>query len=407
MGELAGEREPAPVLTYRALFAQPEFRALWTSTALSTVAATMSSLALATLVHRETGSALLTAVAMFGPSMAQVLGATTLMSAADASPPRRALTVVGALTAVSLGLQTISALGTTTRLLLVLGAAYVISVGSGVRWGLLSEVVPTESFPLARSTMNVAVGAFQIVGFATSGVLLSSLTAPQVFLLATVVAAAAVPVLRFGIAERPPRRTARASLRETWQGNRELLAHRHTRTLVLALCLPNGLVVGCEALFVPYAGEQAGWLLAAGAVGMMTGDLVVGRFLTATARRRTSTPLRLLLAAPFLAFALTPDIPLAVLLVAVATVGYAGSLTQQEWLVALTPPALRGQGLGLESSVRMTLQGVCAVLAGGLADVVPVGTAMAALGTASLAVSLALTPALRRAADAATPSRVT
>jgi MFS family permease len=406
VGGTAGARDRSLVPTYRALFAQPEFRALWTSTALSTVAATMSSLALATLVHRATGSALLTAVAMFGPSVAQVLGATTLMSAADASPPRRSLTVVGALTTLSLALQTIPDLGTTTRLLLVLAAAYVLSVGSGVRWGLLSEVVPTESFPLARSTMNVAVGAFQIVGFATSGLLLSTLTAPQVFLLATLVAAAAVPVLRFGIAERPARRAARASLRETWRGNRELLAHRHTRTLVLALCLPNGLVVGCEALFVPYAGDRAGWLLAAGAVGMMTGDLVVGRFLTADVRRRTSTALRLLLAAPFLAFALQPGIPLAVLLVALATVGYAASLTQQEWLVALTPPALRGQVLGVESSVRMTLQGVCAVLAGGLADVVPVGVAMSALAAASLVVSLGLTPALRRAADAATPSRV-
>lgn len=394
------------MLTYRALFAQPEFRALWTSTALATAAATMSSLALATVVHRETGSALLTAVAMFGPSIAQVLGATTLMSAADASPPRRSLTLVGALTALSLGLQTIPGLGTTTRLLLVLGAAYVISIGSGVRWGLLSEVVPTESFPLARSTMNVAVGAFQIVGFATSGVLLTTLSAAQVFLLATLVAAVAVPVLRFGLAERPPRRTARAGLRETWWANRELLAHRHTRTLVLALCLPNGLVVGCEALFVPYAEEQAGWLLAAGAVGMMTGDLVVGRFLTSAARRRTSTALRLLLAAPFLAFVLDPGIPVAVLLVAVATVGYAASLTQQEWLVALTPPALRGQVLGVESSLRMTLQGICAVLAGGLADVVPVGVAMSALAAASLVVSVMLTPGLRRAAAAATPSRV-
>ena len=52
----------------------------------------------------------------------------------------------------------------------------------------------------------------------------------------------------------------------------------------------------------------------------------------------------------------------------------------------------------------MTFQGVCAVLAGGLADLIPVGVAMSVLAAASLAVSLALTPALRRAADAATPS---
>ena len=153
----------------------------------------MFSLALATVVHRQTGSALLTAIAMFGPSMAQMLGATTLMSAADASPPRRTLAVVGALTTASLVLQTMPSLGTTTRLLVVLGAAYVVSIGSGVRWGLLSEVVPPESFPLARSTMNVAVGAFQIVGFAGSGLLLSTFTAPQVFVLAALMSAAAVP----------------------------------------------------------------------------------------------------------------------------------------------------------------------------------------------------------------------
>ncbi len=40
------------MLTYRALFASPEFRALWTAEALTTAASTTSSLALATLVHR-------------------------------------------------------------------------------------------------------------------------------------------------------------------------------------------------------------------------------------------------------------------------------------------------------------------------------------------------------------------
>ena len=393
------------MLTYRALFAQPEFRALWTSTALSTVAGTMSSLALATVVHRQTGSALLTAIAMFGPSMAQMLGATTLMSAADASPPRRTLAVVGALTTASLVLQTIPNLGTTTRLLIVLGAAYVISIGSGVRWGLLSEVVPPESFPLARSTMNVAVGAFQVVGFAGGGLLLSTFTAPQVFVLAALVSAVAVPVLLFGIAERPPRRAARAGLGETWRGNRRLLAERHTRTLVLALCIPNGLIVGCEALFVPYAEERAGLLFAAGALGMMCGDLYVGRFLDADGRRRTNTALRLLLAAPFLAFAPAPGIAVATVLVAVASAGYAASLAQQEWLVALTPPALRGQVLGAESSARMTTQGICAVMAGALADLVSTASAMAVLGVASLLVSLALGRPLTRAAAAASGAR--
>ncbi|MGY1671977.1 MFS transporter [Geodermatophilus sp. SYSU D00710] len=387
--------------TYRELFASSEFRALWTAGALTTAASTASSLALAALVHRSTGSALLTAVAMFGPSTAQALGATTLMSAADASPPRRTLVLVAAVSTAALALQALPGLGTTARLLLVVGVAFAVSVGAGARWGLLAHIVPAPAFALARSTVNVAVGAFQVVGFAAGGVLLTVLSTTQVFVLAALVSAVAVPVLRFGLAERPPRRPARAGLGETVRGNRLLLAGRDTRTLLVALCLPNGLVVGCEALFVPYAGERAGWLLAAGALGMMAGDLAVGRVLTPAGRRRTNTALRVLLAAPFLAFAVGPDVPVAALLVGVATVGYGASLAQQEWLVALTPEELRGQVLGVESAARMTAQGLCAALAGGLADVVSAGPAMAVLGLASLVVSLALVPGLRRAADRA------
>ncbi|WP_369258136.1 MFS transporter [Geodermatophilus amargosae] len=394
------------MLTYRALFALPAFRALWTGSALTTVASTTSSLALATLVHRQTGSALLTAVAMSGPSIAQALGAVTLMSAADAGPPRRTLVLVGVVSTAALCLQVFPGLTPAVRLLLVVGTAYVVSVGSGVRWGLLSELVPAEAYPLARSATNVAVGACQVVGFAVGGLLLTVLTTTQVFALAAAVSAVAVGVLRFGLAERPPRRSGSAGVAETLRGNRLLLSRRETRTLLVALCVPNGLVVGCEALFVPYAGERGGWLLAAGAVGMMTGDLVVGRFLTPSQRRRSNTALRLLLAAPFVLFALGPSVPVAVVLVVVASTGYAAGLAQQEWLVALTPAELRGQVLGFESAARMTGQGVFAVLAGALGDALTPGSAVAALAVVSLAVSLALAPGLRRAADrAAAPAR--
>jgi hypothetical protein len=390
------------VRTYRDLFAVREFRALWTSSALTTAAMTMSGLALATVVHAETGSALLSALAMFGPSVAQVVGATTLMSAADASPPRRALTVVGVVSTAVLALQAALPLSTPARLALVLGAAYVTSIGSGVRWGLLSEVVPDDGYALARSTMNVAVGVFQIVGFAVGGVLLAFLDATSVFVLAAVLSAAAVPVLRHGVAERPPRRSARVGVRETLHANRLLLADRDTRALLLALSVPNGLVVGCEALFVPYAGDAAGWLLAGAAAGMMAGDLLAGRALTPMGRRRAGTPLRFLLAAPYLLFAVRPGVPLAVLVAAVASVGYAATLAQQEWLVALTPPDLRGQVLGVESSVRMTLQGLCAATAGLVADLLSPATAVVLLASASIAVSLALTRSLARTGARAT-----
>ena len=391
--------------TYRDLVADRAFRSLWSGTALTVGAGTAVSLALASTVYASTGSALLSALALFGPSLVQVVGATTLMSVADANPPRRTLTAVTAVVAVLAACQALLSLSPLARIALTLGQAYVVSIGAGARWGLLTQVLPEASFRLARSAMNVAVGAFQVVGFAVGGLLLQVLSVRGVFALAAVLSAVAVVVLRTGLPELPPRRTARPGLRETWDGNRRLLAERHTRPLLVALCVPNGLVVGCEALFVPYAEDAAGVLFVAGALGMLTGDVLVGRVLGAEQRRRWSTPLRVLLAAAFVPFVLPLPLAVAALLAAVGSAGYGASLLQQEQLVALAPEDVRGQALGVEGSARMTAQGLCAVGAGALADVVGPGVGITVLALSSLGVTAALVPALARAERAAREAR--
>ncbi|MFG1911246.1 hypothetical protein [Kribbella sp. NPDC048928] len=382
--------------TYREIFANSEFRNLWIGSALSNASATMTSLTLALMVDAATGSALLAAAIMFGPSLAQVLGLSTLMSAADTARPRLILTLLSVLATVEVAAQAAFDLPPGARLLLALALAYGLSIGSGARWGLLSEVVDERQFVLGRSAINLSVGAMQIAGFGIAGVLLQTLSPSTVLWLAVGFSAVAVLVNRFGLRDRPPRRVARTGLAETWRGNRTLLAQRRTRPLLLALALPNGLIVGCEALFVPYAGSRAGWLLAAGAAGMMTGDLVVGRFLTRNGRRVAAQFLRFVLAVPFLGFAF--DLPIAALcvLVAIGSIGYSASLAQQELLVDLTPPELRGQVLGLESALRMTTFGVVAILAGALADLTSAAPAMTLCAAASLLVSIILTGPLRR-----------
>ena len=78
--------------SYSALFRTREFTPFFLSTALSSAASTIGGLALATLTYRATGSPLLSALSMFGPQLAQVVGATTLLSASDRLPPRATLT---------------------------------------------------------------------------------------------------------------------------------------------------------------------------------------------------------------------------------------------------------------------------------------------------------------------------
>ncbi len=87
---------------------------------------------------------------------------------------------------------------------------------------------------------------------------------------------------------------------------------------------------------------------------------------------------------------------MAAALVAVATVGYGAGLLLQERLVALTPPELSGQALGLHGSGMLAMQGVGAAVAGAFAELISATTAMAGTAAASLAVTALLAPGLRR-----------
>jgi predicted MFS family arabinose efflux permease len=382
---------------YLHLFGNREFRALWTGNALGVAAGTVAGLSLGTLVYAQTGSPLMAAAAMFGPSLVQLAGASTWMSAADTVRPRNALAAMCAATTLGLVVQAALPLAPPVRLVVALAGAFVMSLGGGVRWGLLADVLPRDQYALARSAMNVSVGMMQVLGFAVGGSLLQLLAVDQVLWVAAALAALAVPITWAGISDRGPRRTGRTGVRETWRGNRLLLSLPSTRPLLLALTIPNGLVAGCEALFVPYAGAAAGALFVAGAAGMLVGDVMVGRVLDGARRGASARWLRWWLAAPFLLFAFDPGPEPAALLAGCACLGYGATLTQQELLVGLAPPDLSGQVLGAESAARATCQGLAALLAGAVAEVVSPGHAIAALALVSLLVSAALTRPLARA----------
>jgi predicted MFS family arabinose efflux permease len=394
------------VPTYRELFRTPEFTPFFLASSVQVAAQTMSSLALGTLIYSATGSPLLSALAIFGPSLTQVIGASTVLSAADRLPPRAVMT----------GLSLVFAAGTAA--LAVPGApvwvafAIVACLGAGaslagaVRYGLLREVAAESGYLLGRSVLNMSVGAMQICGFAAGGVLIVALSPRGTLLAGAALYAAGAGVARFGLTRRPARAAGRPSVRDTWRVNTRLWSSTARRYVYLALWVPNGLIVGCESLFVAYAPRHGGLLFVAAAAGMLAGDTLAGRFIPSRWRKRLGTPLRVVLAAPYLIFAAQPVLPVAVAAVVVASVGYCASLLLQERLMELTQDELSGQAMGLASSGTMAMQGVGAAVAGAIAQRTSPATAMAAMAVISLAVTLILTPGLRPAARAPEPGSV-
>ena len=288
--------------TYRELFRTPEFTPLFTAGSVQVAASTVSGLALGVLVYAATSSPLLSALSMFGSSFAQVLGAMALLSAADRLPPRAAMTGLALIFGLGTAALAVPGLPLWALFAIVLGLGVVASLGGGVRYGLLNEILPRDGYLLGRSVFNMSVGVQQICGFAVGGVLVTVLSPRGTLLIGAVLYLVAAVVAWFGLSARPPRAAGRPSVTETWRTNGRLWSSKPRRYIYLALWVPNGLIVGCESLFVPYAPEHAGLLFAFAALGMLAGDTVAGRFVPQRWRDRLGAPLRLLLAVPYLVF---------------------------------------------------------------------------------------------------------
>jgi predicted MFS family arabinose efflux permease len=276
----------------------------------------------------------------------------------------------------------------------------VMSATGGATIALVSDVLPVDAFVLGRATINIAVGVTQIAGYGAAGLLLLRVSTSELFLTAAAAGVLALIVVRLRIGDHPPRATDRNLVRRSHRVNAELLGSRRLRPVFLALWVPNGLIVGCESLFIPYAGRSAGALYATTAAGMLVGDIAMGRYVSAGGRDRLIEPLRILLALPYVAFLFHPGLVTAGALGLVASIGYAASLPLQERLVTATGQGIRGQVLGLNSTGMMGMQGIGAAAAGALcqligADAVAASATIGIVAVASLAVTIVLTPGLR------------
>jgi MFS family permease len=389
------------VRTYRDLFGVAEFRAIFAAQCLTVASASIGSLALGTIVYDATGNAIASGLALCGGPLIRLVASWFLLSASDLLRPRTALGVTALVGLAADLLQALPGLPWWTRFVILALPWVVMSATGGAALALVADIVPRPAFVLGRATLNIAVGGMQIVGYAAAGVLLIRLSTSGLFLCAAAASAGAVVLITRGIADHPPRAASPSPIRRSRALNRRLLASADLRPVLLANWLPNGLIVGCESLFVPLAGRHAGYLYAATAAGMLAGDILVGRFVPERTRDRWLGPLRFLLAAPYLVMLLRPPLALAAAAAGLASVGYAASLPLQERLVAHSSPDERGQVLGLNGTGLLAFQGVGAVVAGSLAQMWGSGpaAARAAIGVTaalSLAAAIALIPSLRR-----------
>lgn len=96
------------------------------------------------MVYARTESPLLSALGMFGSSFAGLVGATTLLSVADRVPPRAALTLVAFAAAIAGLLLAMPGSPLPMMFAVILAQGLVTSIGAGVLYGLLGEILRPE-----------------------------------------------------------------------------------------------------------------------------------------------------------------------------------------------------------------------------------------------------------------------
>ncbi|KQX36755.1 MFS transporter [Streptomyces sp. Root63] len=407
--------------TYREVLAEPRFRLLFSTRAVAITADALRITTFSVLVFSSTGSALLSAVAFGIGFIPQLFGSLLLGSLADRLPPRALITGGYALTCATALLLALVRMPVAASLGVVALVSLATPLFHGASSRLVAQSLEGDAYVLGRSLNNIAGAGAQLTGLALGGAAVAALGPRRALAVSAVLylgCALAIrirlPPLRPGEFGGPPGSAGGdgGAVRASLRGAGLLLRGRTVRRLMLAQWLPVALVAGAEGIIVAYAGERRlapGWyavLMGCLPVGMLVGDLLVGRFLRPPTRERLVVPLVALAGLPLIGFAAEPGVGVSSCLLLLSGLGYAYGLGLQRPFLDALPRDGQGQAFGLLGSGSMTLQGVGPVCLGAVAAVIGTGGAIALAGGAAVLTAGWILTWHQPASPALAPSRV-
>ncbi|MFI9613279.1 MFS transporter [Streptomyces sp. NPDC052023] len=393
--------------TYGQVFAVAQFRAVFAGRLLGVMSDTLRAVALAVLVYDRTGSPLLTAVTMTINFLPQAAGGLFLAAMADRFTPRTLISTGYALQCAVGLLLAMGHLPVAASLVLVAGVACLTPVTTGATARVLAEALTGDTYVLGRSLSYIVAVSAQMVGMAAGGTLVVWLGVERTMLVTAGAHLVAAAISRLFLSPaRAPRASAPATgggsiMRRTLRGNAALVASPGVLKLIMVQCLPAAYLAAAGSLLIPYSAhrgfspQQTGVLLAATSVGMLIGDIVIGRAFAPATRERLVLPLLLVMGTPSLTLALDLPYPAVAAAYVVTGTGSAYLLGLQRRFLEAVPAELQGQGFALLNTTTMSIQGVGPLVFGVVAEFVPVGVAIALTGVGSVATTLLLREAAR------------
>ena len=401
---------PRPV-TFRAVFAVAEFRALWTAQVLSVAGDQLARVAMTVLVYDETHSAFWSALTYAVTLVPWVFGGLALSGLADRLPRRQLMVACDVARMVLVAVMALISLrhATGLGLLVMVAILFVVTLldspFKAARSAMVPDILTGDLYVLGVAVSQTALQTGMVAGFALGGIVVAALHAGGALGLDSATFAASALLVQFGVRRRPAATSARAGggsrTGEILAGIRLVFGHGTLRTLTLFgwlvtfYIVPMGLAAPlADSLHVglPLA-VTTGLIFAAGPLGTMLGAIAFSRLVPAPRRQAWLGPLATAACGVLLLLAFRLDLAACLVVLGVSGAGASYQLAANAAFVAAVPPERRGQAFGLANGGMQVFQGLWIVLAGAIAaHALSPGTVIAISGGvgAALAATLAM-----------------
>ncbi|MEU8156012.1 MFS transporter [Micromonospora sp. NPDC048986] len=371
--------------TFREVFAQHEFRAVFVAGALSWIGDYVAKAAVTLLVYQQTRSVALSAAAFAVSFLPWLLGGPVLAALAERYPFRRVMVACDLIRMALMLLIAIPGLPYQAVLVLIFASTLANPPSQAAKSALIPQLLTGDRLVLGLS-LNSSVGqAAQVVGY-VFGAAVAAVDPEAALLFNAVTFGLSALLVRLGVRHRPPVMHPEHRshlLRETRQGFGIVFRTPVLRAIAVLVfssmlfsIVPEGLAAAWaneEGRGAVSAGTAQAAIMVANPIGFILGGLLVSRLFGPARRLKLMRPLAVLAPLVLVPVLLDPPPLVVALLAALCGFAVAGMMPMANGLfVQALPNGFRARAFGVMATGIQVIQGLSVLVTGLLAERFPI-----------------------------------
>ncbi len=389
-----------PRATFRDVFADREFRALWFAEILSVTGDRLALVALTLLVYDQTKSPVLAALTYAAGYLPWVIGGLFLADVADRRPRRSVMVTCDAVRMVLVGAMAVPGVPLGALVVLLFATTMFAPPFESARAAITPDILQGEEYVLGSAVIQTTFLAGQVAGAAGGGLAVAFIGVRPSLVVDAVTFAISGLLIGLGTRARPaaakPEADPLSPIARIVGGFRLVFGDQALRTLLLFGWLVIFYTVP-EGIAAPYANRLGGGPIATGVVLASTclSTTIVTplftRFVRARQRLNMMGPLAFLTCATLVLTALRPGLAVSLVIFSLSAAFGIYQIAANTAFVVRVPNERRAQAFGIANMGVVVGQGATFIAAGAAAEVISPAAVIAIAGGIGAVVAFILT----------------